>query len=202
MLIIEQLAKIMADVEAIGKDRKNQQQGYNFRGIDDMYNDLHKHFAKHKVIPVPSVISSQKEERTNKNGTLLIYTTLQMKFTFYATDGSSVEAITEGEAMDSGDKSSNKAMSSAYKYALIQVLMIPTEEEKDTEAQSPQPLPKPHPQAEMITDEQRAKIEEWLSVDSIPMEIKASTKEWLKKPQTKVAAEKVLSNLSEKANGK
>jgi hypothetical protein len=38
-----------------------------------------------------------------------------------------------GEAMDSGDKSANKAMSAAQKYALLQVFCIPTEEPKDTE---------------------------------------------------------------------
>jgi hypothetical protein len=59
-----------------------------------------------------------------------------MKFTAYTEDGSSVSSITVGEAMDSGDKSMNKAMSVAYKYALMQIFCIPTEEEKDTEFQT------------------------------------------------------------------
>ena len=36
------LIKVMAVMasEGISKSRKNQQQGYNFRGIDDVYNSL------------------------------------------------------------------------------------------------------------------------------------------------------------------
>jgi hypothetical protein len=39
-----------------------------------------------------------------------------------------------GEAMDSGDKSSNKAMSAAYKYAAFQAFCIPTEGDNDADA--------------------------------------------------------------------
>ncbi len=45
--------------------------------------------------------------------------------------------------MDSGDKASNKALSIAMKYALLQVFCIPTEDAKDPDADSPKPLPKP-----------------------------------------------------------
>ena len=60
-----------------------------------------------------------------------------MKYTFYAEDGSSVSAVVQGEGMDSADKSSNKAMSVAFKYACFQVLCIPTEEMKDPDAETP-----------------------------------------------------------------
>ena len=38
--------------------------------------------------------------------------------------------------MDSGDKASNKAMSSAFKYAFIETFCVPTEEDKDTDVGS------------------------------------------------------------------
>ena len=41
--------------------------------------------------------------------------------------------------MDSGDKASNKAMSSAFKYACFQVFCIATEEMKDPDAETPPP---------------------------------------------------------------
>ncbi len=44
--------------------------------------------------------------------------------------------------MDSGDKSANKAMSAAYKYALMQVFCIPTDEPKDTENETHEVAPK------------------------------------------------------------
>ena len=56
-------------------------------------------------------------------------------YRFVATDGSQVSCVVEGEGMDSGDKASNKAMAVAHKYALLQVLMIPTEEQKDPDAE-------------------------------------------------------------------
>jgi hypothetical protein len=141
--IYEALTAIMADCGAIGKGRRNQQQGYSFRGIDDLYNAIHPLFAKHGVFVTSEVIERHREERQTKHGGLLLYTTLRVKFTFYSSDGSSVSSITEGEAMDSADKSTNKAMSAALKYCLMQMLLIPTEELKDADAVTPEPAPKP-----------------------------------------------------------
>lgn len=143
--IYELIPKIMAEVGAIHKGRKNQQQGYAFRGIDDVYLAMQGPLAQHGVFYVPKVLDSVREERQTKSGGTLIYTTLKMQFTFYAPDGSNVETVTVGEAMDSGDKSSNKAMSAALKYALLQVFCIPTEEDNDTENASPEPTPRQTP---------------------------------------------------------
>ena len=131
--IYEAIPRIMAEVGAIEKGRKNQQQGYAFRGIDDAYAAFQPLFAKYGVFVMPTVTQSTREERQNKSGGVLLYTTLTVKHTFYADDGSSLECVTVGEAMDSGDKSSNKAMSAAMKYALLEVFCVPTEDDNDTE---------------------------------------------------------------------
>lgn len=136
------ISNIMGKVGAIGKDKKNTVQNYSFRGIDDMYNALNKHLVEEGVFATSTVIDKQREERASKNGGMLIYTILTMKFDFFASDGSFVSSTTVGEAMDSGDKSANKAMSTAYKYALMQLFCIPTEEEKDTEYHSHEVAPK------------------------------------------------------------
>jgi hypothetical protein len=49
-------------------------------------------------------------------------------------DGSKHTVCTVGEAFDSGDKSMNKAMSAAYKYAAFQAFAIPTEGDNDADA--------------------------------------------------------------------
>jgi len=134
--IYQRMADIMAAVDWIGKDQKNTSQGFQYRGIDDMYNALHRIFAEHKVFVAPRVLNKTREERTTKNGAVLAFTCLEMEYTFYAPDGSHVTCTVEGEGMDSGDKSSNKAMSVAQKYALIQVLLIPTAETKDQDGES------------------------------------------------------------------
>jgi hypothetical protein len=127
----------MAELDAIGKDRSNTQgAGFKYRGIDDVYNALHVLLAKHGVFTVPQVQDMKREERQSKAGSLLNYTILTIDFKFYAQDGSSVTATMIGEAMDSGDKSSNKAMSVAHKYAFLQVFAIPTVDEKDPDGQT------------------------------------------------------------------
>lgn len=136
---------IMQEIEAIGKNKKNQQQGYSFRGIDDMYNALQPLFKKNAVFITSNVLESKREERQTAKGGVLIYTIAKCQFKFFTTDGSYIESVLEGEAMDSGDKSTNKAMSTALKYALMQMFLIPTEEKLDTEYETHEVKPKAEP---------------------------------------------------------
>ena len=140
--IHEVIPSVMREVGAIAKGRKNAQQGYSFRGIDDAYQAFQPVFAKLGVFVVPTVLNVAREERQTKSGGVLIYTTLTVKHTFFADDASFFECVTVGEAMDSGDKSSNKAMSAAMKYALLEVFCVPTDEDNDTENHSPEVAPK------------------------------------------------------------
>lgn len=133
---------VMAEIGPIAKNRQNEMQRYQFRGIDDIYNAIQAPLVKHKVFSVPELLEDKREERQTSKGGILIYTILKIKYTFYAEDGSSVSAIVQGEAMDSSDKSTNKAMSAAQKYLFLQIFNIPTEDDKDTEAETPDPLPK------------------------------------------------------------
>ncbi len=136
--IFKAISAVMDDIGAVGKNNTNQIQKYKFRGIDDVMNALHPAMIKHHVFTVPEVIEANREERQGSKGGLLIYSLVKVKYTFYTDDGSSVEAIVMGEAMDSGDKSMNKALSAAFKYACFQTFCIPTEEMKDSETESPE----------------------------------------------------------------
>lgn len=136
------MVAIMRSVEHVGKDKKNHQQGFNYRGIDDLYNTLHNAFANNGVIIVHEVLDIQREERTSSKGGLLLWTIQKIKFKFMAEDGSFIEAILIGEAMDSSDKGTNKANSVALKYALMQMFLIPTEELKNQEPDGNTPDPK------------------------------------------------------------
>lgn len=146
----------MGELDAIEKKRKNPQ-GYFFRGIDDVTMAMKPILSKHGVFFTPSVQSQIREERLSKGGGALIYTVLSVEFTFYAEDGSSVKAVTVGEAMDSGDKSANKAMSAALKYALLETFCIPTEEDKDTENNNPDLIPSTQKTAEEVISDEHAK---------------------------------------------
>jgi hypothetical protein len=137
MKVYQAIHAVMADIGALGitKSRKNQQQGYTFRGIDEVYNEMNPLFAKHGLLMLPRVMSSEQTDRISRKGDPLIYTRVRVEFDFIATeDGSRQTISTVGEAMDSADKSSNKAMAAAYKYAAMMAFCIPTEGDNDADA--------------------------------------------------------------------
>lgn len=135
----------------ITKDRRNQQQGYSFRGIDDVFNALSPLLAKHGLCILPRVVSRECIERQTMKGGTLFYVTVGVEFDFVcAEDGSTHMVKTYGEAMDSADKATNKAMSAAYKYAAFQAFAIPTEGDNDADSHTPdvKPAPKATPKPE------------------------------------------------------
>ena len=132
----------MADIGSIGKDQKNQSQGFKFRGIDQFVNALYPALTKHGVFMAPECVSEQHELRdvTRSNGKSGVdkHVTLLMKYHFYAEDGSSVTVgPLPAEGLDSGDKATNKALSAALKYALIQTFSIPTEDMAEADLETP-----------------------------------------------------------------
>jgi hypothetical protein len=132
--LIAAVTKALAH-DGISKSRKNQQQGYSFRGIDDVYNALAPVLAEHELVILPRMLSREVVERTTQKGGVLFNVTVEAEFDFVsAADGSKHVVKTYGEAMDSADKATNKAMSAAYKYAAFQTFCIPTEGDNDADA--------------------------------------------------------------------
>lgn len=130
------IAKVSAELAKAGisKDRKNTQQNYSFRGIDDVYNALAPVLSENGLVVLPRILSRSETERQTKTGGVLFYVVVEAEFDFVAVaDGSSHTVRTYGEAMDSGDKATNKAMSAAYKYAAFQAFCIPTEGDNDAD---------------------------------------------------------------------
>lgn len=147
MSVYKAINKVQADLAKAGisKGRRNTQgNGYNFRGIDDIYNVVSPLLAEHGLCILPRVISRECVERQSKAGGALFYTSVEVEFDFVcAEDGSMHTVKTFGEAMDSSDKSTNKAMSAAYKYACLQAFAIPTEGDNDADAQTHEVAAKP-----------------------------------------------------------
>ena len=125
--------------EGISKSRRNAAQGYNFRGIDEVYAALSPLLAAHGLVIVPRVLSRECLEGQTRKGDPLFRVTVHAEFDFIsADDGSKHTASTFGEAMDSADKATNKAMSAAYKYAAFMTFAIPTEGDNDADAHTPE----------------------------------------------------------------
>lgn len=119
----------------ISKDRKNAQQGYNFRGIDDVLNSLSAALVDAGLVILPRCTHREVVERTTAKGGALFNVTCAVEFDLVSVeDGSKHTVCTYGEAMDSADKATNKAMSAAYKYLALLVFCIPTETTPDTDA--------------------------------------------------------------------
>lgn len=130
---IVEVTKAMSK-EGIAKARKNDQQGYKFRGIDDVYNAVSAHVAGANLCIIPRVRERVMTERPTKSGGVSTYVVLTVDFDLVsAVDGSSHTMTTMGEAMDTADKATNKGMSAAMKYATIMLFLIPTEGDNDTE---------------------------------------------------------------------
>lgn len=142
MNIFKLIPLVMADIGSVSKDRRNEQQKYQFRGIEDMYKAAHPAFVKHGVFCVPEVLEHHIDvfERSNEFGkvTYWRHAILKVKHQFYAEDGSHVDVITMGEGLDNSDKAVNKAMSGAMKYALIELFSTPTEDVEDADRTSPE----------------------------------------------------------------
>jgi hypothetical protein len=122
------LSHVMAEVKAVGKTGFNEQQRYNFRGIDAVVNALGPAMRKHGIVPVPKVKKVDYRETMTTGNKPTREVTVQVRYRFYAPDGSYVDAHVIGESLDQSDKGSAKAMSVAYRIALLQVFALPTDE--------------------------------------------------------------------------
>lgn len=146
MKVYQAINNVQADLakKGITKSRMNEQQGWSFRGIDDVYNALSPLLAEHGLCILPRYLSRQREDRPALEGGVLFCVTVEAEFDIVcAEDGSKHTARIYGEGMDSADKGTNKAMSAAYKYAAIQIFAIPTEGDNDADASSPCVASKP-----------------------------------------------------------
>lgn len=133
--VVEALLAVMEDVQAVGKNDRNNQQGYTFRGIDAVVNAVGPAFRKHGVIAVPAKSEARYRDVQTSTGKPSRECTVTVTYRFYGPAGDFIEAEVPGESMDFGDKGAPKAMSVAYRIALLQALCIPTDE-SEPDAQS------------------------------------------------------------------
>ncbi len=145
MGIYAALAAVMGDVTSVAKRDRNEAQNFSFRGIDAVTNAVGPALRKHQVVPIPNVLShefSTIEVGTGDRRRPMAHVIVEVAYQFFATDGSSLTATVLGEAFDSSDKAVSKAMSVAFRTALIQALALPTDEpDPDESAYERSPTP-------------------------------------------------------------
>ncbi len=132
----EALSAVMGDVRAVGKNDRNQAQSFNFRGIDAVVNAVGPALRTHGVVVVPDVRDLKYATvEVGKNRTPMGHVLVTVGYRFYGPAGDYIDTTTVGEAMDSGDKATAKAMSVAFRTCLLQALALPTTE-PDPDAES------------------------------------------------------------------
>ena len=184
--IYSQMSKVMAEIGHVGKDQKNSQQGFKFRGIDQFVNALYPALIKHGVFMAPRCTSESHELKnvvrsSGKEG-VDKHVTIMMEYDFFADDGSKVTiGPVPAEGLDSGDKATNKALSAALKYALIQTFSIPTEDMTDGDSDSPEISKSKTTNPEKEEVKQSAK--DLKAVETLKNEIKVEAKQETKTEQ-------------------
>ena len=137
MKVQEALIAVMKAIPAVKKSERNDSQRFNFRGIDSVLNAVGPQFRKYGVFALPVVVEHHSEEiLVGAKGTKMRSVTILVDYVFTGPEGDSITARVLGEAMDSGDKAFSKAMSVAFRTALLQTLALPTDE-PDPDSESP-----------------------------------------------------------------
>lgn len=132
------IPKVMKQVGAIGKHGFNSFDKYPFRSIDDVYDRLQGPLSDNGVFFVPEVLEEKEEHIQSQKGTDMIRVKMKVRYTFFADDGSSFQTVVSGEAIDRSDKATNKALTAALKYMLIQVFCIAVKDQDDADNESPE----------------------------------------------------------------
>lgn len=127
--IAQALAEVMKAVGAIAKKDKNTSQGFNFRGIDSVVNAVSPALQKFGVLVMPTVLDYEYSTvEVGRNRTAMGHVKVKVTYTFIGTAGDTISATVVAEAMDAGDKATTKAMSVAFRTALLQSLCLPTDD--------------------------------------------------------------------------
>lgn len=141
--VVVALSAAAAEIGSVAKRERNTQQGggYNFRGVDSVVNACAPAFRKNGIIATPTILSHTYETvEVGQRRTLQAHFTITVEYRFYGPLGDSIAATVLAEAMDSGDKAAAKAMSVAFRIALLQVLALPTDD-PDPDYESPERSP-------------------------------------------------------------
>ncbi len=121
----------------IAKSRRNDIDGYSFRGIDDVMQAVSPLLQKHRICILPRLTECITRPMVNGH-----HVTVRGAYDFVSSaDGSCHTVETYGEAADESDKATSKAMSAAYKYALVQAFCIPIRGAADPDESSPSTAP-------------------------------------------------------------
>lgn len=157
-LVIRKLMDVMADVQVVKKDGHNNHSNYNFRGIDAVMNAVGPALRKHRLIVTPNVQSAEYERQLTQGQKPSTSVRVIVDYIFIAEDGSTLVVTAPGEATDTGDKATAKAMSVAFRTALLQALCLPTDDPDPDAETYQQEMPAPMAQSQIVRIKEGLKL--------------------------------------------
>lgn len=123
------LARVMADVTAVGKAGRNADQGYAYRGLDQVLVAVAPSLRAHGVVVVPTVEAAEYAQvEIGRHNTRMVCCRVRVRYRWHGPAGDYLDATVVAEAMDSADKATSKAMSVAFRTCLLQALSLPVED--------------------------------------------------------------------------
>lgn len=180
--VYAKIAAVQAELAKAGiaKSRKNQTPGatYNFRGIDEVYNTLSPLMAEKGLCILPRMVGHSLSERgKTAKGNAIFSAVVEAEFDFVSADDGSIHTVRSyGEAMDSSDKATNKAMSAAYKYMALMTFAIPTEGDNDADAVTHEVVAEQRQQARQTAPAGPINDAEWGIITDLIQQTNSDTK--------------------------
>lgn len=125
--IIAKMVRAMGKIGGLPKSGVNPVHRYTYIEAKEVFEAVRKACVSENLVIVPSVISEDRT-RTTSRGTPI--TTVNIEITVVDADsGETISMAWCGEAMDSEDKGTQKALTSAMKYGLMKLFLIGEGEE-------------------------------------------------------------------------
>lgn len=124
--------------EGIPKAHMNTADQYSYRSIDDVLGRLAPLLAKHRLCVLPRILKRHGADRFGDNQSVLTSVHVLVAYDLVSSRDGSLHTIkASGEALDSSDKATAKAMSAAYKSAMLQTFCVPVTGGDDPDSKSP-----------------------------------------------------------------
>ena len=131
--------KVMQEVGYVQKEKAGGLP-YSFAGEAALIKAIRPHMVDNGIIMyVAGIPKIDSEIFTTTKGTAMNRVSLIAKIRFQHTGSETgIDVYEAGEGMDAGDKATNKALTSAYKYALRQTFIIETGDDPDKQPSTEQ----------------------------------------------------------------
>lgn len=122
----EAFAALQRDVVMIPKTQRNNDAGFDFRGVDDVMDAIGPAQRRHGLFILQRVIKWTSERYRTTEGVGMKAVEVEVEFTIYGPMGDTIAGSAVGDAADRADRALAAAQSVAYRTFLLTGTSMPT----------------------------------------------------------------------------